>query len=140
MVVVPAGAFDMGSSTEYENPMHRVTFAKPFAIGRYEVTFDEWDRCVEDKDCKAQPDDREWGRGDRPVINVSWRRCEGLHKMAFAEDRANLPAPLRSRVGICRAGGDDHGVLVGSGCRLPPGELPGMQYGLRPANISGGFL
>jgi formylglycine-generating enzyme required for sulfatase activity len=72
MVVVPAGAFDMGSSTEYENPAHRVTIAKPFAIGRYEVTFDEWDRCVEDKGCKAQPDDREWGRGDRPVINVSW--------------------------------------------------------------------
>src|SRR5271165_5308656 len=72
MVVVPAGAFDMGSSTEYENPMHRVTFAKQFAIGRYEVTFDEWDRCVEDNGCKAQPDDRGWGRGDRPVINVSW--------------------------------------------------------------------
>ena len=72
MVIVPAGAFDMGSSTEYENPMHRVTFAKQFAIGRYEVTFDEWDRCVEDNGCKAQPDDRGWGRGDRPVINVSW--------------------------------------------------------------------
>jgi formylglycine-generating enzyme required for sulfatase activity len=72
MVIVPAGAFDMGSNTEYENPVHRVTIAKPFAIGRYEVTFDEWDRCVEDKGCKAQPDDREWGRGDRPVINVSW--------------------------------------------------------------------
>jgi formylglycine-generating enzyme required for sulfatase activity len=72
MVIMPTGAFDMGSNTEYENPAHRVTIAKPFAIGRYEVTFDEWDRCVEEKGCKAQPDDREWGRGDRPVINVSW--------------------------------------------------------------------
>jgi formylglycine-generating enzyme required for sulfatase activity len=80
MVVVPAGAFDMGSSTEYENPVHRVTFAKPFAIGRHEVTFDEWDRCVEDKDCKAQPDDRGWGRGDRPVINVSWDDAKDFTK------------------------------------------------------------
>jgi formylglycine-generating enzyme required for sulfatase activity len=72
MVIIPAGAFDMGSSTEYENPVHRVSFAKPFAIGRYEVTFDEWDRCVQDKGCKAQPDDRGWGRGDHPVINISW--------------------------------------------------------------------
>jgi formylglycine-generating enzyme required for sulfatase activity len=72
MVIVPAGAFDMGSSTEYENPVHRVSFAKPFAIGRYEVTFDEWDRCVQDQGCKAQPDDRGWGRGDRPAINISW--------------------------------------------------------------------
>jgi formylglycine-generating enzyme required for sulfatase activity len=79
MVIVPAGAFDMGSNAEYENPVHRVTIAKPFAIGRYEVTFDEWDRCVEDKGCTAQPDDREWGRGGRPVINVSW-----LDAKAFA--------------------------------------------------------
>ena len=72
MVVVPAGSFDMGSSTEYENPVHRVTIGKQFAIGRYEITFEEWDRCVEEKGCKHRPDDREWGRGKRPVINVSW--------------------------------------------------------------------
>jgi formylglycine-generating enzyme required for sulfatase activity len=72
LVVIPAGSFDMGSSTEYENPVHRVTIAKPFAIGRYEVTFNEWDKCVEDGGCKYRPDDREWGRGDRPVINISW--------------------------------------------------------------------
>jgi formylglycine-generating enzyme required for sulfatase activity len=72
MIVVPAGTFDMGSKTEYEDPVHRVTIAKPFGIGRYEVTFDEWDRCVDDKGCKPQPDDRGWGRGRRPVTNVSW--------------------------------------------------------------------
>jgi formylglycine-generating enzyme required for sulfatase activity len=72
MMVVPAGTFDMGSNTEYENPPHRVTIPKPFAIGRNEVTFDQWDACVADGGCKHRPDDREWGRGDRPVINVSW--------------------------------------------------------------------
>ena len=79
MVVVPGGSFDMGSTTEYENPVHKVTFAKPFAIGRREVTFDEWDNCVSEGGCKHRPDDREWGRGDRPVINVSW-----LDAKAFA--------------------------------------------------------
>jgi formylglycine-generating enzyme required for sulfatase activity len=72
MVIVPAGSFEMGSNADYENPAHRVTIPKQFAIGRYEVTFDEWDRCVEEKGCKAQPEDRGWGRGDRPVINISW--------------------------------------------------------------------
>jgi formylglycine-generating enzyme required for sulfatase activity len=72
LVVVPSGSFDMGSSSEYENPVHRVSINKPFAIGRYEVTFAEWDQCVEEGGCKHRPDDREWGRGDRPVINVSW--------------------------------------------------------------------
>jgi len=72
LVVVPAGSFDMGSTAEFENPAHRVTIAKPFAIARREVTFDEWDKCVDEGACKHRPDDRGWGRGDRPVINVSW--------------------------------------------------------------------
>lgn len=72
MVVVPAGSFTMGSASEYENPTHRVTIGKSFAIGRREVTFDEWDRCVDAGGCKNRPSDRDWGRGDRPAINVSW--------------------------------------------------------------------
>ena len=72
LVVVPAGSFNMGSTSEYENPVRRVTIAKPFAIGRREVTFDEWDRCVDAGGCKNRPSDRDWGRGERPAINVSW--------------------------------------------------------------------
>jgi formylglycine-generating enzyme required for sulfatase activity len=72
LVVLPAGSFDMGSTSEYENPIHRVTFAKPFAVGRNEVTFGEWDKCVDDGGCKYRPDDRGWGRGDRPAVNLSW--------------------------------------------------------------------
>jgi formylglycine-generating enzyme required for sulfatase activity len=72
LVVVPSGSFNMGSTSDYENPVHRVTIAKPFAIGRREVTFEEWDKCAEAGGCKYRPSDRDWGRGDRPVINVSW--------------------------------------------------------------------
>jgi formylglycine-generating enzyme required for sulfatase activity len=72
LVVLPAGSFEMGSTSEYENPVHRVTFAKPFAIGRHEVTFSEWDKCVDDGGCKYRPDDRGWGRGERPAVNLSW--------------------------------------------------------------------
>jgi formylglycine-generating enzyme required for sulfatase activity len=78
MVIVPAGSFDMGSNADYENPVHRVSFARQFAIGRHEVTFDEWDRCVDDQGCKPQPDDRGWGRGDHPVINVTWDEAKAF--------------------------------------------------------------
>ncbi|MDH5740678.1 MAG: formylglycine-generating enzyme family protein, partial [Nitrospira sp.] len=44
---------------------------EPFAMGQYEVTFEEYDRYVELTGSK-RPEDREWGRGRRPVINVSW--------------------------------------------------------------------
>ncbi len=73
MVVVPAGEFKMGSGdTAYEKPEHRVVIANPFAIGRREITFEEWDLCVASGGCKYRPDDHGWGRGSRPVIDVSW--------------------------------------------------------------------
>ena len=73
LVVVPAGEFQMGSNAKpAEAPIHRVAIHKDFAIGRREVTFAEWDRCVAAGGCKYSPPDPAWGRGDRPVTNVSW--------------------------------------------------------------------
>lgn len=75
MVVVPAGKFRMGSNTgdSDERPVHSVTIASAFALGKYEVTFDEWDACVADGGCKGyRPFDQYWGRGNRPVIGLSW--------------------------------------------------------------------
>ena len=78
MVVVPAGQFVMGSSTNEkgrfrnEGPRHTVTIAKPFAVSKFEVTFDEWDACVAYGDCTPVVNDNGWGRGRRPAINVTW--------------------------------------------------------------------
>ena len=73
MVVVPGGEFNMGSGDSVnEKPEHRVVIANPFAIGRREITFTEWDACVTAGRCKYEPSDRGWGRDTRPVINVSW--------------------------------------------------------------------
>ena len=76
MVMVPAGAFSMGSPRDEadrradEGPQHRVAIAEPFAVSKYEVTFDQWDACVAAAACPRARD--AWGRGNMPVINVSW--------------------------------------------------------------------
>ena len=72
MVVIPAGIFNMGSrkGKKRELPIQRITIHKPFAIGRFEITFDEWDFCHADGGCSKKIHDRGWGRGRRPVINV----------------------------------------------------------------------
>ena len=75
MVLVEKGSFEMGDVFELVslavNNVHTATFTYDFYIGKYEVTFDQYDRyCQETK--KATPDDNGWGRGSRPVINVSW--------------------------------------------------------------------
>ena len=78
MVVVPAGSFTMGSPEtepdrlDQEGPRHQVTFAQPFAVGRFAVTFAEWDACVADGGCGGyKPSDQGWGRANRPVVNVA---------------------------------------------------------------------
>jgi formylglycine-generating enzyme required for sulfatase activity len=75
MVVIPAGEFTMGSPAAEQGAeaQHRVTIAAPFAVSKFEITFDEWDVCVKEGGCGGyRPDDHEWGRGKRPAINVSW--------------------------------------------------------------------
>jgi formylglycine-generating enzyme required for sulfatase activity len=77
MVVVPDGKFMMSSPGseegrhENEYSQHEVTISKPFAVGRTEVTFAEWDACVAAGAC-AKASDNGWGRGHQPVINVRW--------------------------------------------------------------------
>lgn len=76
MVVIPAGRFQMGDvqggGSEDERPVHRVEIEKPFAMGKYEVTFDEYHQFVQATSARS-PKDEGWGRGSRPVINVSWQ-------------------------------------------------------------------
>jgi formylglycine-generating enzyme required for sulfatase activity len=79
MVVVPAGSFTMGSpqneeaSNDNERPQRQVTFARPFAVGKFAITFEEWDACVAAGGCNGRkPGDQGWGRGQMPVINVTW--------------------------------------------------------------------
>jgi formylglycine-generating enzyme required for sulfatase activity len=82
MVVIPSGRFVMGSPASekdrfvHEGPQHEVRIAKPFAVGRFEVTFDEWDACVAAGGCEHRPKDEGWGRGKRPVINVNWEDAQ----------------------------------------------------------------
>jgi formylglycine-generating enzyme required for sulfatase activity len=76
MIVIPAGTFMMGSPQDEpdreasEGPQRQVTIAAPFAVSKFEVTFQEWDACVAAAGCPHAVD--RWGRGDMPLINVSW--------------------------------------------------------------------
>ena len=82
MIPVAAGRFIMGSPSPEprslgEGPQHQVTIPHSFAVGKYEVTFAEWDACVADGGCGGySPDDQHWGRGNHPVINVNWNDAQ----------------------------------------------------------------
>ncbi len=73
MVTIPAGAFQMGdlNGEKNEQPVHTVRFTQAYAMGRYEVSFDEYDLFAAATG-RERPNDQGWGRGNRPVINISW--------------------------------------------------------------------
>ena len=72
MVTLPKGQFVMGSGNGDEKPQHTVQIDYALAVGKYPVTFDQWDACVKDGGTEYSPPDFGRGRGNRPVINVSW--------------------------------------------------------------------
>lgn len=74
MVVIPAGEFMMGSSdgegNATEQPRHKVTIARPFAVSKFEVMGTEFRNCVADGTCSAVADGV--ARGGRPATNLAW--------------------------------------------------------------------
>src|SRR5471032_2834454 len=73
MIAVPAGSFPMGSNTDdpSEKPVHHVTIAAPFAIGKYEVTVEQWNACVAANACqKLTPESN--ANKTAPARDLSW--------------------------------------------------------------------
>ncbi len=110
MVVIPPGRFVIGSPEdeadrdEDEGPRHEVTFERPFALGRFAVTFGDYDRFAEAAG-RDLPGDQGWGRGRRPVIDVSWNDAQAY--LTWLSSETGQPCRLPSEAEweyACRAG------------------------------------
>lgn len=157
MVVLPGGAFQMGSPASEagraynEGPRHRVEIAPGLAVGVFEVSFREWDACVDAGGCAGyRPDDGGWGRGQRPAVNVSWTDAQSY--VAWLNERTGAEYRLLSEAEweyAARAGttsafafGDqlsaEHANLRFSGSYGYDGVARGtVPVGLYPANRFG---
>lgn len=84
MIEVAGGVFTMGCNSlicegnDDEKPAHKVVIA-PFYMGKYEVTFAEWDACVKAKACSHKPDN-DWGRKTHPVSGINWNDTQNFIK------------------------------------------------------------
>ena len=82
MVVIPAGSFKMGASpgeagaTPAELPQHAAQIPRPLAVGRFEVTYDQWDHCASDLACLPAESESYWRREGLPAVNISWQEAQ----------------------------------------------------------------
>nr|VFK11010.1 MAG: Formylglycine-generating enzyme, required for sulfatase activity, contains SUMF1/FGE domain [Candidatus Kentron sp. LPFa]VFK30456.1 MAG: Formylglycine-generating enzyme, required for sulfatase activity, contains SUMF1/FGE domain [Candidatus Kentron sp. LPFa] len=101
MVVIPAGKFRMGSPEDEKGrasdkgPQHRVRISKAFALGVTEVTFADYDRFAK-ATRRELPSDSGWGRGQRPVINVSWRDATAYAKWLSGQTGEDYRLPTEA--------------------------------------------
>ena len=97
-MVVPAGRFRMGCVSgdceDDERPLHEVEVAS-FALGVYEVTFEEYDRFAQASG-RDRPNDQDWGRAGRPVIYVSWEDATAYAAWLSEETGAEYRLPSES--------------------------------------------
>ncbi|WP_181705477.1 SUMF1/EgtB/PvdO family nonheme iron enzyme [Chthonobacter rhizosphaerae] len=143
VVRLPAGSFLMGASaedrsaTDNERPAHRAVVGA-FAMTRFPITFAEWDACVADGGCPPVPDDGGWGRGQRPVVNVSWTDANAYAAWLSARTGAvwRLPSETeweyaaRAGTDTTRFWGDDPAAACGFAnvydtAALAPGRTAG---------------
>ncbi len=147
MLALPAGPFGMGASwwdrdaQSDERPRVTVTVAGPFAIGRTEVTFAEWEACRSGGGCGGRvPDDAGFGRARHPVIDVDWNDAQAY--LAWLRRHTGRPYRLPTEAEweyACRAGtstaypfGDAIGPALANYDRKHPGTREVASYPPNP--------
>ncbi len=114
MVFIKGGTFHMGSNEgdDDEKPAHSVTISD-FYIGKYEVTFVEYDAFCESTG-REKPNDNGWGRGNRPVINVSWNDATAYCKWLSKQTNKNYSLPTEAEWEYAADGSSTHQKWAGT--------------------------
>jgi formylglycine-generating enzyme required for sulfatase activity len=125
MVVIPARMFRMGHVSgdveEWALPVHSVQFYRPFAIGRYAVTFEEYDLFATATG-RELPSDENWGRGRRPVIMVSWNDAVEYAKCLSAQTGKHYRLPTESEWEFAARSGGKEERWAGTSSQQELGE------------------
>ena len=139
LVRIPAGEFLMGSPKSDNNalgdekPQHRVQITRPFYLGKYLVTQEQWQAVM-----GSNPSGFKGPKN--PVENVSWDDCQeflGKLRKKFGAGRGKFQLPTESAMGVCLPGGE-HNPLVLRRQRGGPGRLCVVQQEREKQNPPGG--
>lgn len=128
--------------------INKVRIGYPLAVGKFEITFDEWDACVAEGACRAVPEgvtpgtlfDTRWGRGRQPVINVHWNDAKAYTQwLSKKTGETYRLLSLAEYVYAARAGrAGDNLAATGANCLdcalrpVDPKTVPVGSFGANP--------
>jgi len=138
MMVVPAGTYWQGSdessalALSMEKPRRQVTISEPFAVGIHEVSMAQWDACFSDGACSSQPTDNGWGRGQRPVMMVSWNDAQEYIRWISDKTDQSYRLPSESEWEYFARAGEESDWPGGQPARLCDyGNVAGTETGFK---------
>ena len=141
---IPAGDFQMGDNfnegNSDERPVHTV-YLDYYKVSRYEVTFDQYDRFCDDTG-RRKPDDLGWGRGNRPVIDVSWDDANAFCDWLSQKTGKNIHLPTEAQWEKAARGTDQRRYPWGNSspdstkCNYDQNEMRTQPVGSYPPGVS----
>ena len=133
MIVIPAGKFRMGDiqgiGLKDEQPVHEVHIRRPFAVSRFEITFDQYDEFAKATGGQL-PDDEGFGRGRRPVIRVSWHEAVEYAAWLSKQSGKRYRLPTEAEWEYAARGGTETAYWWGN--EMKPGFANCISCGTRP--------
>jgi formylglycine-generating enzyme required for sulfatase activity len=139
MVVLPCGQFWMGANERddkfasiLEKPRHSVEIPHPFAMGRFPVTFAQWDAFARSHGEVHPPCDHGWGRGSLPVCNVSWNDASAYVQWLSKLTHRHYRLPSESEWEYACRAGTNTVFSIGNSISIAQANFLYLDFGNRP--------